>query len=73
MGTVPPPTKLIKQYVNIVSQNTRGLSEDKEEELINSWKERKVFAGCLQETWRAGGLTQWENDGYVFIKSSQVK
>ena len=41
---MPPPTKLKKQYVNIVSQNTRGLSEDKEEELINSWKERKVFA-----------------------------
>jgi len=67
MGTVPPPTKLKKQCVNIISQNTRGLSEDKEEELINSWKKRNVFAGCLQETWRAGGLTQWENNGFVFI------
>jgi hypothetical protein len=26
-----------------------------------------VFAECLQETWRAGGLAQWENNGYVFI------
>ena len=60
MGSVPPPTKLKKQCVNIISQNTRGLSEDKEEELINSWKERNVFAGCLQETWQTGGLTQWE-------------
>jgi len=67
MGTVPSPNKHNKQYVNIVSQNTRGLSEDKEEELINSWKKRNVFAGCLQETWRAGGLTQWENNGFVFI------
>ena len=70
---MPTPTELKKQCVNIVSQNTRGLSEDKEEELINSWKERKVFAGCLQETWRAGGLTQWENDCYVFIHNGLVE
>jgi len=48
---VPPPTKLKKQYVNIVSQNTRGLSEDKEEELITRGKSER----CLLDAFKKRG------------------
>ena len=40
---------------SIVSQNIRGLkSDDRIEELVHSVCSRKVFAACLQETWRTG-------------------
>lgn len=42
----------------IISQNTRGLkSDDRVMELFMSLKKRRVFAACLQETWRTGCCT----------------
>ena len=60
------PDQLSKKCVNIVSQNTRGFNVNKEEELIDCWQKKKVYAGCIQETWRTG-KESWENGGFVFI------
>ena len=37
-------------------------------ELISSMKERQIFAGCLQETWRTG-LANFELDGCYLLTS----
>ena len=71
MGSEPNP-KQLKQYLKIVSQNTRGFSVDKEEECIDLLKTRKVFAACLLETWRIG-KNLWENDGLAFIQDGLVE
>jgi hypothetical protein len=73
MGSTPGPRGLEKLYVDIISQNVRGFNHTKEEDLLTRLKERGTWAACLQETWRAGGLTQWENDGYVFIHNGLVE
>ena len=40
--------------IEIVSQNVQGLkSEEKIEELCLSLRKRKIFAACIQETWRS--------------------
>ena len=59
-------SKLRKTYVNIISQNVRGFSHEKEEELIGRLKERSVWAACLQETWRVS-TRSWENSGFIFV------
>ncbi len=48
------PDKLSKKCVNFVSQNTRGFNNNKEEELIDRWKEHNAFAGCLQKNLARG-------------------
>ena len=58
-------SKLRKTYVNIISQNVRGFSHEKEEELIGRKEERRVWAACLQETWRFS-TRSWENRGLIF-------
>jgi hypothetical protein len=52
--------------IDIMSQNLRGLSEDKEEEIILLMVQRNLWAASLQETWRIGDNT-WENGGLTFI------
>ena len=47
--------KMKQHKVSIVSQNARGLKSDERlEELFLSMEKRKVFASCIQETWRTG-------------------
>ena len=48
-----------KQFIeSIVSQNTRGLkSDDRIHELFTTLTRRKIFAACIQETWRTGKET----------------
>jgi hypothetical protein len=52
---------LRKTYVNLISQNVRCLSHEKEEELINRLRETNFWAALLQETWRVN-KTAWENN-----------
>ena len=66
------PDQLSKKCVNFVSQNTRGFNVNKEEELIDCWQKNKVYAGCIQETWRTG-KESWENGGFVFIHNGLAK
>ena len=41
--------------LTIVSQNVRGLkSDERMEEICSSMNRRKIFATCMQETWRSG-------------------
>jgi hypothetical protein len=51
-----------KAYVNLIPQNVRGLSHEKEEELIKRLRETNVWAELPQETWRVN-KTAWENNG----------
>ena len=41
--------------LTIVSQNVQGIkSEERIEELCSTLRKRKIFAACIQETWRSG-------------------
>jgi hypothetical protein len=51
---------LRKTYANIISENIRCLSHEKEEELLNRLRETNIWAALLQETWREN-KTAWEN------------
>ena len=66
MGTFLEPKKLRKTFVNIISQNVRGFSHEKEEEFVDCMGKRNVWAACLQETWRTE-QNSWENNGYTFL------
>ena len=66
MGTTLEPKKLRKTFVNIISQNVRGFSDEKEEEIIDCMGKHKIWAACLQETWRTTKAS-WENNGYTFL------
>ena len=66
MGTTLEPKKLRKTFVNIISQNVRGFSDEKEEEIIDCMGKHKIWAACLQETWRITKAS-WENKGYTFL------
>jgi len=58
-----------KRLVRFITQNVRGLKNNiKIHELISSLKERNVFAGCIQETWRTG-TSNLELDGYHLLTS----
>ena len=53
----PPHSSVRRKLVtqSVVSQNVRGLkSNDRIDELFYAMLRRKVFAACLQETWRCG-------------------
>jgi hypothetical protein len=70
MGTNLEPKKLRKMYVNIISQNVRGFSHEKEEEFIDCMGKRDVWAACLQETWRIERpkiVYNKRNDNYVIL------
>ncbi len=42
------------KYVQILSQNTQGLSSDKEEMILDIMRQHNIFAYSIQETWRIG-------------------
>ena len=48
MGTTLEPKKLRKTFVNIISQNVRGFSDEKEEEIIDCMG--KHFNSCSSKT-----------------------
>ena len=57
------PTQLSKRCVGIYSQNPRGPNNSaKEVELIFRFREKKIWAAYLQETWGHGDDVQ-ENEG----------
>ena len=57
--------KLGEMSVIIYSQNLRGMNHDKEEELIQKLKAKKVWVALLQETWKPGHES-YENQGFTF-------
>ena len=78
------------QRLRIVSQNCRGLKRDEDfEEMYKSFDDEKIFAACLQETWREGieqlgrtgkviktilaGKTQQQEEVLVALGSPLVK
>ena len=71
MGTTLDPKKLRKTFVNIISQNVRGFSDEKEEEIIDCMGKHKIWAACLQETWRTTKAS-WENNGYTFLHAKET-
>jgi len=54
------------QDVTLYGHNTRGLSDDKLEELVEHMRERKIYAYAVQETWRTGDQ-QRESNGFLFV------
>ena len=53
--------------LTFVSQNCRGLKNDSNLLLfMGSLSKRKVFAACIQETWRSGS-EEWVHDGNTLI------
>ena len=66
MGPTAGPQKLGEMSVLIYSQNLRGMSPEKEEELASRLNSKHVWAACLQETWRLGS-TSWKNRGLTFL------
>ena len=58
--------------VDIMSQNLRGLKEEKGEEVILRMVQRNLWVACLQETWRIGDNT-WENGGLTLSITASPK
>ena len=55
------------KYVQILSQNTQGFNEDKEEIILALMQQKNIFAYAIQETWRLGnGIS--EKYGYYIIQ-----
>ena len=53
-GTQLNANKKLK-CINILSQNVQGIKSSTQiEELVHAFSRRKLFAACLQETWREG-------------------
>ena len=62
-----------KRLIRFIAQKVRGLKNDvKIHELITSLKDRQVFAGCIQETWRCG-ISNIELNGYHLLTSGLPK
>jgi hypothetical protein len=55
--------QLDEMSVIIYSQNLRGMNHDKEDELIQKLKAKKVWVALLQETWKPG-QESYENQGF---------
>jgi len=51
-GTTRRRRSAVKDTVTIYSQNSRGLRDDKLEEVLATMKEKNIFAWCVQESWR---------------------
>jgi len=66
MGPTAGPRTLGEMSVLIYSQNLRGMSPEKEEELASRLNSKHVWAACLQETWRLGSAS-WKNRGLTFL------
>ena len=59
--------RFAKRYITITSQNVRGLkSSSRLYELDSLFKSRKLFAVCIQETWK-NGHTVTEYDNHTLI------
>jgi hypothetical protein len=55
------------KYVQILSQNTQGFNEDKEEIILALMQQKNIFAYAIQETWRLGNEIS-EKYGYYVIQ-----
>jgi hypothetical protein len=55
------------KYVQILSQNTQGFNEDKEEIILALMQQKNIFAYAIQETWRLGSDIS-EKYGYYIIQ-----
>ena len=65
VGKASPPVE--RRYIDIGGQNAEGFkSEEKWEELAMKVRRWKMFAVCIQETWRHGDC-QLESHGVYFI------
>jgi len=42
------------KYVQILSQNTRGFNDEKEEMVLALMQQKNIFAYAVQETWKQG-------------------
>ena len=54
-------------FVQLLSQNVRCFTDDKETELLERMRARDIFAACLQETWKTSRSLWSSADGYVTI------
>ena len=60
--------KIIIHTEEIISQNLLGLkSEERIEELLHSFRKRKLLAACIQETWRHGTDTLQNEDCLIHL------
>ena len=55
------------KYVQILSQNTQGFNEDKEEIILALMQQKNIFAYAIQETWRLGNEIS-EKYGYYIVQ-----
>jgi hypothetical protein len=61
------------KYVQILSQNTQGLSSDKEEMILDVMRQHNIFAYSIQETWRIGNEISEKYGYYIIQHGSDVK
>ena len=64
------PHKAKKHHIieSIVSQNARGLkTDDRVQDLLSTLERRKIFAACIQETWRTGRTTLELKQSRLFL------
>jgi len=61
------------KYVQILSQNTRGFNDEKEETILALMQQKQTFAYAVQETWKLGNEL-YEKYGFLVIQhGSNVK
>ena len=59
--------RLRELSVNFLSQNVRGLSQTKEQELVAGMVMKGTFAAMVQETWRTGRTMEVDSRGFALI------
>lgn len=61
------PVRLSELYVKFLSQNVRGLTLSKEQELVAGMAMRGTFATMIKETWRVGKSMEVDTRGFTML------
>jgi len=61
------PVRLSELSVNFLSQNVRGLTPSKEQELVAGMAMRGTFATMIKETWRVGKSMEVDTRGFTML------
>ena len=58
------------EKLQFFSLNTRGLGDEKIEELLRAMRKKNIFAFAIQETWRLG-QDEFVKDGFRILTSNR--
>ena len=55
--------------IKLVTQNVRGLTDEKMEMIIHNMKKKEIHVFCVQESWRVtpGGIEEETIDGFLIL------